>query len=283
MIIDMRLRPPYKSICNMGLYTAQEHIVPVMHKNGGRLAPSAHEKSMPLLLEEMDQAGITMGVVPIRTADGVSNDDLVQLIADYPGRFVGMAGVDPTDGILKAFDTSDTYVHNGPCKGIVMELPFCKKGPLHCNDRYLWAIYEKCEAEQVPVMLQWGGMFAPDLKLYDPTELDKVAVSFPRMTIIAAHAGWPFMTEIIQVAFCRNNVYLAPDTYMTPNTPGFQDYVRAAKNMLSERICFSTAYPLATIADTKKSYLELGLSGDILENIFCNNAVRALHLEDQIR
>ncbi len=73
-----------------------------------------------------------------------------------------------------------------------MELPFCKNGPLHVDDPILTPIYEKCEMEQIPVYLQWGGLFAPDLGLYNPVELDHVAVKYPKMTIICGHAGWPF-------------------------------------------------------------------------------------------
>lgn len=280
MIIDMRLRPPYKSMRNMSMYKSQDVIVPVMARIGGRLAPSAREQSMEMLIREMDEAGIDMGVVPIRTSDGVENDDLVALLRDYPGRFIGMAGIDPTLGLVKALEDIDTYVVKGSCQGIVMELPFCKNGPLHCNDRCLWTIYEKCEAEGVPVMLQWGALFVPNLGFYDPTELDTVAAGFPKMNLIAAHAGWPYVQEIIQVALCRRNVYLAPDTYMTDKCPGFQDYVCAARNMIRDRICFASAYPLLTHADIKKSYLELGLPDDVLDDIFCRNARRALNLAE---
>lgn len=279
MIIDMRVRPPYKSITNMSFFQATPIFAPQVRKNGGNMPPSSFEKSMDLFIKEMDEAGVDMGVVPVRTADGVKNDDLLSLLEEYPGRFVGMAGIDPTVSLLQSLEDIDRYVVNGPCAGIVMELPFCKGGPVHVDDPMLTVIYEKCQRDHVPVYLQWGGMFAPDLRLYDPVELDHVASKYPEMTIICGHAGWPFVTEICQVCMCRGNVYLAPDTYMTPNTPGYEGYVTAAKNALSEKICFSSAYPLATIAETKQSYEELPLSDEIKENIFCNNAKRALNLE----
>ena len=279
MVIDMRLRPPYKSITKMNFFETPEFISGLVVKNGGHMPPSCFEKSMDMLIDEMDEAGVDIGVVPIRTSQGVLNDDVISLMEEYPGRFVGMAGVDPTDGILESLEVVEKYVVNGPCAGIVMELPFCKKGPLHVDDPMLTAIYEKCEEKNVPVYLQWGGLFAPDLGLYNPVELDHVAAKYPKMTIICGHAGWPFVTEICQIAICRGNVYLAPDTYMTPNTPGYEGYVTAAKNMLSERICFSTAYPLATIAETKASYDAFDLPNDVKENIFCNNAKLAIGLE----
>lgn len=279
MVIDMRLRPPYKSITNMDFFKTPQFINPTVMKNGGHMPPSCFEKSMDLLIQEMDEAGVDMGVVPVRTSNGVTNEDAMQILEDYPGRFVVMAGIDPTEGMNRALEGIDKYVINGPCQGIVMELPFCKSGPLHVDNPMLDAIYEKCQEQQVSVYLQWGGLFAPDLGLYNPIELDHVAFRYPKMTIICGHAGWPFVTQICQIALCRGNVYLAPDTYMTPNTPGYEGYVTAARNMLSERICFSTAYPLATIAETKASYDAYNFSDEVKENIFCNNAKRALGLE----
>lgn len=278
MIIDMRLRPPYKSITNMNFFKTPEFIAPAVRKNGGNMPPSCFAKSMDLLLQEMQEAGVDMGVVPVRTADGVANDDVLHLLDDYPNKFIGMAGVDPTEGLDASLAVIKKYAIDGPCAGIVMELPFCKKGPVMVDDPMLAPIYETCEKERLPVYLQWGGLFAPDLELYNPVHLDHVAVKYPQMTLICGHAGWPYVTETCMVAFNRGNVYLAPDTYMTANTPGYEGYVTAAKNMLSDKICFSSAYPLATIAEIKAHYEALGLSAEVMQNIFCDNAKRALHL-----
>ena len=278
MIIDMRLRPPYKSFTNMSFFQMPEYIAATVQKNGGNMPPSCFAKSMDLLLAEMAEADVDMGVVPVPTSNGVLNEDLLDLLSQYPDKFIGMAGIDPTEGLLEALTHMDRYVVNGPCQGIVMELPFCKNGPVHVDDPMLSPIYEKCQKDHIPLYLQWGGLYAPDLDLYNPIRLDHVAVKYPDMTIICGHAGWPFVTEICMVAFNRGNIYLAPDTYMTPNTPGSEGYVTAARNMLSERICFSSAYPLATIAETKAAYEGLGLAEEIMENIFCANAKRALHL-----
>ncbi len=278
MIIDMRVRPPYKSITHMSFFQAPEFIADKVRKNGGNMPPSCFAKSMDMFLTEMDEAEVDKGVVPVRTSNGVLNEDLVSLLEEYPDKFIGMAGVDPTEGILNALKTIEQYVKYGPCQGIVMELPFCKKGPVYVDDPMLSSIYEMCAKESIPLYLQWGGLYAPDLELYNPVRLDHVAAKYPDMTIICGHAGWPYVTEICMVAFNRGNIYLAPDTYMTPNTPGSEGYVTAVRNMLSDRICFSSAYPLATITEMKKTYENLGLDKEIMQNIFCNNAKRALNL-----
>ena len=61
------------------------------------------------------------------------------------------------------------------------------------------------------------------------------------MTVINTHGGYPWVTEILFVAFKRPNLYLCPDMYMY-NMPGVSDYVMAANTFLSERFLFGTAY-----------------------------------------
>ncbi|MBR2010004.1 MAG: amidohydrolase, partial [Peptococcaceae bacterium] len=44
----------------------------------------------------MDEAGVTMGVIPGRNGHfkgTISNDDIIKLLDDFPGRFVGTAGL----------------------------------------------------------------------------------------------------------------------------------------------------------------------------------------------
>ncbi len=117
MIIDMRLRPPYKSITNMSFFQVPQYIAPTVLKNGGHMPLSCFEKSMDLLIQEMDEASVDMGVVPVRTADGVLNDDVIGLLEDYPGRFIVMAGIDPTTGILNALNDIDKICSKRPLGG----------------------------------------------------------------------------------------------------------------------------------------------------------------------
>ena len=55
---------------------------------------------MDLLLEEMEAAGVDAGVVVGRLAGvlgSVPNEDVRQIVAAHPGRFIGAASIDPTD------------------------------------------------------------------------------------------------------------------------------------------------------------------------------------------
>lgn len=89
--------------------------------------PSAKQGDMELMLKEMEEGGVTLGVVPGRQANAfmgnVPNEDIAAIVADYPGKFIGIAGIDPTNR-PKALEEIERFVVNGPLKAVGME-PAC--------------------------------------------------------------------------------------------------------------------------------------------------------------
>ena len=60
----------------------------------------------------------------------------------------------------------------------------------------------------------------------NPVQIDHVAADFPSARFIISHGGWPWVQEVLHVAFRRPNIYISPDMYLF-NMPGWQDYVTA--------------------------------------------------------
>lgn len=277
-IFDMRLRPPYKSIAD-GMFQnpGRELFEPEAFapRFGMSIAESARQRSMPLFIQEMNEAGVTMGAVLIRKSTGMKNSDLESLNEEYPNRFIGIAGIDPQDGIA-ALNEIDYYVHQSICRGVLIEPGFCKR-PLRADDRSLAIFYEKCEAEKIPVFLSFGGFVAPDLSYVDPMIIERIALDFPKLTLIVAHGGWPFVSAICHVAFNRENVYLAPDLY-TMNVPGNREYLDAANYLIPEKFMFGTAYPCVDMRQAVTYYKNWGLREEVIYNVMYGNAVRVLGL-----
>lgn len=101
MIIDFRLRPPARGFLNLSLFRDVQRSARMSRCFGMEQAPSTARRSPELLLQEMDAAGISYGVVPGRRAyeflGGVPNEDICAILEDYPNRFIGVAGIDPSD------------------------------------------------------------------------------------------------------------------------------------------------------------------------------------------
>ena len=280
MIIDCRLRPPARGFLNLSLFRDTERTKRMSRCFGMPQAPSTAQRSTELLLKEMDSAGITMGVVPGRRAypflGGVSNEDIVAIMNDYPGRFLGVAGIDPTNR-QEALDEIDTYVKNGPLVGVGLA-PGLLPTPMYPNDRRIYPIYEKLEAEGIPLLLMAGGGNGPDLSYGFPAILDQIAADFPKMTIINTHGGYPYVTEVLFVAYKRPNIYICPDMYLF-NFPGWQDYVTAANGFLQDRFLFGTAYPFIPLEEGVAHFKNMPFKPEVLPKLLYKNIATALKLD----
>ena len=69
--------------------------------------------------------------------------DIIKLLGDFPGRFVGTAGLNASKK-EEAIDEIERTVLNGPLKGVSME-PGALDKPMYADDPRIYPIYEKCE------------------------------------------------------------------------------------------------------------------------------------------
>ena len=83
MVIDVRLRPPFKSFRQQYSPAANKAF---SAKFGLASPPSVQQISEELMLREMDEAGITFGLATGRNGHfryNVSNEDVVEMTAHY--------------------------------------------------------------------------------------------------------------------------------------------------------------------------------------------------------
>ena len=276
-IIDFRLRPPFKSFLNTTMYGNIQRTTASAAKKGMTVAPSARENSVELLLQEMDQSAVQIGVVPGRTHSAfgsMDNEDLYQLTTQYPGRFVALPAIDTTNR-RSAIAEIEKYQKKG-CRGIVIE-PGLLPNPLQIDDRKNYPIYAYCEDNDIFVLLMAGGNAGPDCTYSSPEHIDHVAADFPELKLISGHGSWPWVTQIIHVCYRRPNIYLSPDTYLF-NMPGVADYVNAANGFMAERFLFASAYPFVSLDSAVEKFLHLGFTEENLERILFRNAARLLGL-----
>lgn len=101
MIIDFRVRPPFKGFEKLSLFgkTKAFQEAPFATPNTMSI-PSALEFSMPLFLQEMEEAGIEKGVVLPRCSTttpwgAVTNDEVVEGVRQYPDKFIAFGSAYP--------------------------------------------------------------------------------------------------------------------------------------------------------------------------------------------
>lgn len=276
-IIDFRVRPPMKGITNQIFWTNPQRRDGFNRKLGFTPAPSAQRGSMALLFEEMDAVGVSLGVVVGRVSASLgttSNDDVAQVVKDHPDRFVGIAGIDPLDR-RAAVKEIDRAVELG-LRGVNIE-PGTYRLPLHADDRRLYPIYAHCEDRDLPVIIMTGGNPGPDLSYTDPVTVDRVAGDFPTLKIVLSHGNWPWVHQILHVAFRRPNVFVSPDMYLF-DLPGSEDYVKAADTYLADQFVYASAYPFTPLKDYAERFLRLPIRPEAMQKVLYDNAARLLRL-----
>lgn len=193
-IIDFRFRPPISNFLTGWLYDIDRRQA-FAPRWGSGLSQSAIQKSLALCIQEMEDLDI-IGVVPGRKSFGnMDNGDLVQLKTQSPDRFICLAGIDPGQDIARSLNEIDQYVLNNNCTGVNIEPGYCKP-QITVDDERMYPIYEKCQKENIPMLLAFGGLCYSSLRYMMPQMIDKVAEDFPDLKIVLAHGGFPWVHAI---------------------------------------------------------------------------------------
>lgn len=280
MVIDFRVRPPYKSFLNAVPYKDLVRTEFVCRRMELTLPQAARDGSVQKMVEEMDGAGITRAVIPARRTNPafgiVDNDDVKELLQRYPDRFLGFMGIDPHDGEAALEEISRRTTQEG-FTGVILECGMVTP-PLYADDKTVFLIYDFCQERGIPVILLHGANAGPDLSYSAPVAADRVAAAFPKLKLVISHGGWPWVTQMLHVAWRRPNVYISPDMYMV-RFPGWQEYVTAANYTLRDRFLFGTAYPFVPFAQGLEYLKNCGILPQRLPDILYHNASRLLELE----
>ncbi len=275
MIIDFRMRPPVEPYIP-SVYGNPDNIARNAERIGFRQPASAVQISMDLLEQEMKAAGISHAVIPARAAarGAISNSAVSALVENSNGFLSGLAALDPAD-MNTALAELDNYVTNGPLCGVGFE-PGMLPDPLHADDKKLYPLYDACQEKGIFVSIMTAAACGPDISFTAPELIDNVARDFPRLTIIDAHGGWPWVTQNLYLAQRHANIILCPD-FILFNMPGMNDYLMAANYFLQDRFLFATGYPhMGHVAAV--DFYRRNIRPEVQEKIFYGNAARLLRL-----
>lgn len=142
-------------------------------------------------------------------------------------------------------------------------------------------IYRECEERGVPVMFHTGTSVFPRARnvFADPMPIDDVALDFPKLPIILAHAGRPMYGETAMFLARRHaNVHL--DISGIPPKSLLKYVPRLAS--VADKVLWGTDWPSPGVTSPKKNVADfraLGLGEELERKVLWENAVRVFGRE----
>jgi predicted TIM-barrel fold metal-dependent hydrolase len=240
----------------------------------------ARSKTLDAFVQEVRDSGIDQAVVVGRDTPALkhSNEEIRDLVSRHP-ELIGVGSVNPQTQSPKIIAGEiEKAVRTYGLAGINIE-PGFGFPPLKPDHPVLYPVYETCQALGVPVFLM-SGPTSPSLELTDPAPVGRVAADFPDLRIVCYHGFYPYVNEIIGVAFRHANVFVVPDMYIF--LPGGGLYVEAGNGFMRDQLLFATSYPFRAMKQTVDDFLQLGWRDEVLDGILHGNAERVLGLQSEV-
>ena len=239
--------------------------------------------SLPQFVKELDEAGVEWGVI-----ESQSSDQTAEIVAQFPNKFIGLALVDPHEG-MKAVRELERSVKELALRSLLVS-PF--SSGLRINDKKYYPLYAKAVELDIPVFIYCTMNYRTDtpMDVGRPLYLDDVGMDFPEMTIIAGWGGgggWPWVPEMIGVARRHQNVYIntsahRPKHLATPGS-GWEMLLQFGNTLLQDRIVFASgwanyfSYSKDVIKNVIQEMRSLPLKEEVKEKWLYTNAARLFH------
>lgn len=279
MIVDARVRPPYKSLRDVlaPVPGARPSVKRSPMVSGYERPQSMVQKSVDAFLKEMDDAGVDKGILVGRQAGHrvVSNDDIAELRDQYPHRFpLAMAGINGTDVPAAVREVERTLTKMG-FNGIAVD-PGWWVPAMYVDDPRIYPIYAKCQELGAVMYLTCSLMQGPDISYAEPWRIQRVANDFPTLQIVVVHAAFPYTSEMIGVMIANaplGNLWVLPDFFQSvPGFPGAMEWVDAANHFLGDRMLYASSYPVRPLKQSLSEFRRFPYRPEVLDDLLFKNA-----------
>ncbi|MEM6681844.1 MAG: amidohydrolase family protein, partial [Pseudomonadota bacterium] len=237
-------------------------------------------------LRRMDKAGIERSLlIAVRAGERnwkgsfeIPYDQIAGYCAQYPDRFSGLAGVDPTRGVEQLKDL-DYAVNELGFVGAHFYPHWFRMPP---NAALCYPIYARCVELDIPIMMQVGQnlIYQKDVRLPSvakPILLDQIAIDFPDLKLLGIHIGVPWTDEMIAMAWKHENVYIGIDAYAPKHLPtSLKHYMNSYG---SHKVLFGTDWPVIDPERGVREMREHGFRDGPYEQIMRLNALKVFDFD----
>lgn len=235
------------------------------------------------VLAAMDEAGVDrIGMINYVATELMGFTDEVNpwvaaIGAAAPERLLPFGGLDPRDPrvVDDPHGAIDQLVELG-IRGLKIHPPHqafrANSYRPGAGDEHLPAlagIYERCAERRLPVMVHTGTSIFPGARsrFGDPLECDDIAIDFPQLVLLMAHAGRPFWCpQAMFVARRHRNVYLE----LSGIPPRRLMHYLPDLPRLADKCLWGTDWPgpgVPSLGDNLTDLLSLGFDAGLLKTV----------------
>ena len=210
----------------------------------------------------------------------VRNEDVAEFCRRHGPRFIGFAGVDPHKG-MAAVRELETAVRELGLRGLNLQ---CFELKLAINDKRMYPLYAKCVELDIPVNIHCGINFstASQMDYGRPIYLDEVMLHFPDLRVCASPPGWPWIEELIGVAWRHPNLHIGivavRPKLLALEDSGYRPLLAYGAKMLQDRILTGTSFPMQPVEQAYAEFDALPLPDAVRRKWLHGNAARFLGL-----
>lgn len=211
----------------------------------------------------------------------IPNEVVADFCRDHGPRFIGFAGVDPWQA--DAVDQFEHAVTGLGLRGLNLQCFELKMAP---DDPRLFPLYEKAIALDVPVNIHCGINFSTHtpMALGRPEHLDNVMVRYPELRAVASPPGWPWVQELIGVAWRHANLHIGVlairPRLLAKAHSGYEPLLQYGRTLLKEKMIFGSAFPMMPVEMAVDEVRDLGLDPATEAGWLHDNCARFLGLAE---
>ncbi|MBT8339191.1 MAG: amidohydrolase [Desulfatitalea sp.] len=240
-------------------------------------------KSVEQFVRMMDEANVEMAMVPnlqmrsyqrkVMITD-FSVEEIAAIVRQCPSRLKGLYGINPykkmegvreLEAAVKEYGFIGAHLHTyGFSRAI--------------NHRDYWPYYAKCHELDIPVVMQVGhSAEAMPSDLARPVRLDDIALYFPRLRIVGAHTGWPWVEELIAMSWKHRHIYIGTSMHL----PKYWD--RSLVSFLNTRrgigkVMFGSDYPGLSYDEALQQLDQIRLKEEAKKSLLRGTALKVFNL-----
>lgn len=210
----------------------------------------------------------------------IRNEDVAAFCRERGERYLGFAGVDPHKG-MAAVRELEVAVRELGLIGLNIQ---CFESKLPPNDKKLFPLYAKSIELDIPVNLHTGTNFSTSssMEYGRPVLLDEVMMHFPELRVIASPPGWPWIHELIGVAWRHAGLHIGlvavRPKYLGVAGSGYEPLLQYGNTILQDRIVFGSAWPMQPVDQALDDIAALPLKEGVMRKWTHDNAARFLGL-----